>query len=147
VKKLRFIPYKAEHAYQIERKPEDRQLCENEKYYLWAKSNEVSGPGATCLYKDVIICSFGIRIFWEGAGEIWGIFCRDIRKYIGVHRHIRDYLEETIDECKLDRVQARTRADSAEGNRYLNWLGFEKECLLQKFGPDGHDYNSYVRLR
>ena len=147
MRRLRIIPYEACHAWQIVRREEDNEFYEHPKYYQWSRTNQMSGPAVTCVFKNVIVCCFGIRLFWEGSGEVWAIFCRDIRKYARAHYYVRFYLEETIEEYNLTRVQARARTDFPEAIRYLEYLGFERECLMRKFGPSRKDYYSYVRIR
>jgi RimJ/RimL family protein N-acetyltransferase len=46
----------------------------------------------------------------------------------------------------LQRIQASVHANDKQAIRYVEWLGFENEGLMKKFGPDGSDYYRFARV-
>jgi RimJ/RimL family protein N-acetyltransferase len=50
------------------------------------------------------------------------------------------------EEHKLYRIQASVSVLDLTANRYAQWLGFQKEGIMKKYGPDGTDYVRYARL-
>jgi len=53
------------------------------------------------------------------------------------------HIQETHE---LSRIQASVCASDVRANRYAQWLGFEKEGIMRKYGPDGTDYIRYARV-
>ena len=48
---------------------------------------------------------------------------------------------------KWERVQAAVKSDFDKAIRLTEFLGFENEGLMQKFGPDKSDYYRYAMVR
>jgi RimJ/RimL family protein N-acetyltransferase len=54
-----------------------------------------------------------------------------------------DHVQEDTD---LQRIQASVHTRDKQAIRYVEWLGFENEGLMKKFGPDGSDYYRFARV-
>lgn len=108
----------------------------------------LSGPAYTSFDDGKPVFSAGVAIPWKGFGEAWMLMSKDAHKYpLSVYRHVRNMLNAIIEDNNLHRVQATI----ADGQPYLvKWierLGFKREGLLRKFGPDGSDFILYARVR
>lgn len=143
---MEIIPFEAEHALYIPRRPEDDFIVDDPNYLRWALGNQDAGPAWTAVCDDRPIACAGIRIMWPGTGEAWAILCQAIGKYWRVHRVIKDQLEQVIYERDLHRVQAYARVDMPQDGRYLKYLGFHFEAFCEKYGPGGKDYFLYARI-
>ena len=60
---------------------------------------------------------------------------------------VRTFLDDVSERESLRRVQATTHADFDRGRRFLEWLGFKNEGVLQGYGPDGSDHIIYARVK
>ena len=67
-------------------------------------------------------------------------------KPFAVAKYSSQLLQHVIEENKLTRVQASVHVDDKQAVRYVEWLGFENEGLMKKFGPDGSDYYRFARV-
>ena len=54
-----------------------------------------------------------------------------------------DHMQE---EYKYQRIQASISVKDAKAKRFAEWLGFENEGIMKKYGPDGSDYYRYARV-
>lgn len=94
---------------------------------------------------DVVACGGTIRQ-WKGRYVAWAYMtpqtgCCMLR----LTRLVRDVLDEIS-----GRVEITVRADFAAGRRWAELLGFEVENppgVLRRYGPEGEDHISYVRVR
>ena len=50
------------------------------------------------------------------------------------------------DDASLKRIQASVHTNDQQAIRYVEWLGFENEGLMKKYGPDGSDYYRFARV-
>jgi RimJ/RimL family protein N-acetyltransferase len=54
-----------------------------------------------------------------------------------------DYLQEEFD---YQRIQASIAVTDKTAKRFAEWLGFQNEGVMKKYGPDGTDYYRYARV-
>lgn len=92
----------------------------------------------------------GVRIFYKGVGESWLILTKHATKDslfgFRMFYKIREQLNAVIAEHGLWRVEAQVRADSLEGIRLIENLGFTFDCTRVQFCPDGSDMLLYSRV-
>ena len=104
----------------------------------------------TAIFEDKIVGVGGLRILWEGVGEVWLILTANCRKDglygIIALNAIRDKMEELIAENNLWRVQATTRTDFPQAIKMMQAFGFERECLSKMYFPDKSDAFRYFRI-
>jgi RimJ/RimL family protein N-acetyltransferase len=55
-------------------------------------------------------------------------------------------LDHVQDDASLKRIQASVHTNDQQAIRYVEWLGFENEGLMKKYGPDGSDYYRFARV-
>jgi len=103
------------------------------------------GPCTTLIYnRQVAVCG-GLRILWPGNAESW-MYLSKTNNGPHVLKIIRDWLNETIEKNKLDRVTAIIPVGDM-WDHTERFLGFTQETILRKFGPNGIDKALYSRIR
>ena len=102
----------------------------------------------TFLENGHIIGCAGVALLWEGVGEGWFMGSERMQKNrYSVIRYVRKMLFKHQENGPLRRIHANVRADWPEALRFAEFLGFTKEGLLRKFGPDGKDYYVLGRVK
>lgn len=106
------------------------------------------GPAYTAFYQAKMLFCMGIFIPWPGMGEAWLLCDRSVELYAWeTFSTVRDYLDRTIEELDLSRVQARVLARWERSYRMTKKLGFKVECLMPKHGPGQEDYYMFARVK
>lgn len=108
-----------------------------------------TGPTLTLMDNDRIICCGGVACgAWRGFGEFWLVPSIHVRAYMkSVFKNSRDFINDVIDKLDLYRVQATIREADTVAVGWIEHLGFERECLMRKFGPDGENHYLYARVK
>ena len=106
------------------------------------------GAAHSIIQDGHLVLSAGVWQLWPGVGEAWLLpSARLLARPRGPVRTVRRFLDEIAEREGYTRVQATTHADFERGERFLKWLGFEREGVLRKFGPDGSDHKIYSRVK
>jgi RimJ/RimL family protein N-acetyltransferase len=117
----------------------------NNDVLAWGMVHKKAGMAETFTVDGKPVACGGFHFLWKGTAEMWlsmGCDCKP-----GVVLAVKRKVGEWIRDYSLDRVQAITPASWKKGQRFLEWLGFEREGLLRKLGPNGVDQMLYARLR
>ena len=103
--------------------------------------------GYSLFDQDEVIGIGGIHNIWDHVGEAWLLLGKDaVTKPTSVARHTAymfDYLQEEFD---YKRIQASIAVTDKTAKRFAEWLGFQNEGVMKKYGPDGTDYYRYARV-
>ena len=104
----------------------------------------------TVIYENQIVAVGGMQLEWEGVGLFWLMLTADCKKY-GLHGlfaldAIREKTEYLIKENNLWRAYAVVRADFPQAIKMMEFLGFKRESIMQKYMPDKTDGHLYVRI-
>jgi hypothetical protein len=97
-------------------------------------------------HEHVLGCA-GLRLIWDGVWEGWfqGAAPHIAHRYrFMVVRFVKRYLNRMLNECH--RIQAVVCSDDMVARRFVLFLGFEREGVLRKYGPDGRDYIMYSKV-
>lgn len=142
------VPMQYEHLFGLKLGPHD---AEYEKYipnyrdYIY--DNSVFGWSWTGVGRGRIVCCFGLRDMWPGLVELW------LLPGEGIDRHVRTLLvgarailKDVISDSDIRRVQIAVKVEHEAAFRFAKALGFEVECILRKYGPEGADYYSMARF-
>ncbi len=87
----------------------------------------------------------GLKHIWYGRAEMFVICSKSVT--------IRDFVDLTTFGSELGniqeykRIEAVTCADNEKNIAWLEKLGFERECLMKKYGLKGEDNYLYVRIK
>jgi hypothetical protein len=76
-----------------------------------------------------------VETFFFAAEKLDQLFCKDFYRACLL---IREDLRR-----KYDRIQATTVATNVRDVRFLEKLGFQRECLMKKYGVEGEDHYLY----
>lgn len=94
------------------------------------------------------ICCGGFLMYWPGVMEGWMITSDKLPRF-GKEVTVRVIrkIEEVEKMFSLRRLQMTVRADFEIGQNWAAKLGFKREGILKKFGPEGCDYIMYARVK
>lgn len=111
------------------------------------KAMALKGHAFSLLTNGHLVFSAGIFPIWDGMGEAWVVPSDLIRQYKREFvRYVRGYMDQLAKENSYHRIQATARSDFPQGQRFLEFLGFTREGLMHRYGPDGSDHYLYARL-
>lgn len=103
--------------------------------------------GYTGIEDGKILATGGVHRMWEGVGEGWLLVSREgLAKPKTVAKYTSMLFSHLQEEHGLFRIQASVSVADRVANRYAQWLGFENEGIMLKYGPDGSDYIRYARV-
>lgn len=142
------IPFIAEHAIDLVAKntmthAEKTYLLETHIHNLTRENHAVS-----VVNNGHLLGSGGVYPVWPNLGEAWVIPSNLIHQHKRIFIQIvRKHLEDMTDKFAFTRVQATAKADFPKAQRFLEFLGFEREGLLRKYGVDGSDHILYAKIK
>ena len=111
---------------------------------VFGKIMEDLSEAETLKVDDIPIACWGILKYSDTMGEAW-IFCDKIVEFHGsaVLRYGKQFLDK---KRAYKRIQAAVDSSWDVANRYVQYMGFDYECTMRKWGPNGTDYNLYARV-
>jgi hypothetical protein len=119
----------------------------------WSRHPEIfeayakNGPAYTVFDGGKPIFAAGVSVPWKGFGEAWMLLGVDAKNYpLSLYRHASKMLAAIIADLALHRVQAVIADGQPHLVRWIEKLGFTRECVMRRFGPDGGDYVLYARF-
>lgn len=77
---------------------------------------------------------------WQGVVTCYALFSNLVYWYPMKVRELKKYIVETMKKNNYHRVQMYVREDYIEGQRFAEFLGFNVEGSLEKFGMDKSNY-------
>ncbi len=88
-----------------------------------------------------IVAVGGVHEMWQGVAEGWVILSKHAYPWkVSLARYAKTLFEVILKNKKLHRVQASVHAENLEAIKFAEWMGFKKEGVMAKFGPDRSDY-------
>ncbi len=125
-----------------------RQAQENQPVEQWATYHKTHGPAITIVDPEerIVVC-VGVRHLWEGVGEIWMVFSPLAAKYprtVSFLRTMIAYLQEVMG---YHRLQATIDTSWAAAIRFVEHMGFIKEAVMKRYGPNGADHALYALIQ
>lgn len=148
IKYVEIIPFELEHALELDLREHEKKMQKTDEFRAWAEANLSLGPSFSGVVDGKVVGCGGVRILWNGVGEAWAIFSKDIIKYPKeAYYYINKFLHIIIKDQNLHRVQAYVRTDVNIAVKYIENLGFKRESMMKKFSYDKKDYYMYVLLK
>lgn len=90
----------------------------------------------------------GIGYYWPGVAEGWLLLSKGTDNYpFSLHRIVRLMVEKAFAVNGLKRLQVSVPVDMQRSRKWIARLGFVREGLMRRYGPDGHDYVLYAMVR
>lgn len=144
----KLVDFEPEHGREIIRNSPTFQfispLADVEK---WVNGWKECGPAYSLFAGSELVGCGGVTIFWRGRGEAWlllpELFYRHTKTAI---RYICANLDEIMRLYSLDRLEANVCANDKRAKRFIEWLGFKEEGMMEKYIA-GVDYIRYVEVR
>lgn len=105
------------------------------------------GNAYAVIKEDEVIVIGGIASYWEGVGEAWAIYSKNLNRNLkDCFRESRSILNYIIENSRFHRVQAVSRC-VGKNCRWLEKMGFRFEVKLNKYNPDKTDAFMYAIVR
>lgn len=112
-----------------------------------AFDNKSEVIGYTLMDDGTVIVCGGVNMMWNGVGEGWLVMSKHAYdRPITVARYTDKLFETIMDDNAMWRVQASVHTNDAQSVKFAEWLGFENEGVMNKFGPDGTNYYRMARV-
>ena len=138
---LRFLPFAQEHVQHIKLMFD---LSEDGRKAL-VEHKDIRGY--TLFEEDVVLGIGGVHNIWNGVGEAWLLLGKEaFARPKTVARHTVNMFDHMQEEYNYQRIQASIAVTDAKAKRFAEWLGFQNEGIMRKYGPDGSDYFRYARV-
>lgn len=154
------IPFEGWHLEVINLRQEQRELIEVQSQKVGGYSNfgdlfihggavDDGGPCAWTGLLDgkVIVCA-GVLHIDDYFGQAWSFVSEDFTKEnLSVKMKCIKGIKNGLDRLPLRRIQADTETWFLEAQRFLRFLGFEKEGIMRSYTPVGDDSILYSRIK
>ncbi|MAL84462.1 MAG: hypothetical protein CMF11_09030 [Idiomarina sp.] len=138
---LRFLPFAQEHVQHI------KLMFDLSEEGRKALVEHKDIRGYTLFEEDVVLGIGGVHNIWQGVGEAWLLLGKEaFARPITVARHTCNMFDHMQEEYKYQRIQASIAVKDVKAKRFAEWLDFENEGIMRKYGPDGSDYYRYARV-
>ena len=147
---MKTAPFEAGHLAAIEPAwPFTRdRAADSREFARRAAQAAALGPAWTVLIDGAPAACGGVAPLWDGVGEAWTFAGETVRcEPLAVHRAAARGLAEAERALRLHRVQAACHHDNRRGRRWLVLLGFREEGLMLHYGPRGHHFVRFARVR
>ena len=116
-------------------------------FYGYVAQMRVEGMSWSAEVDGRIVASAGLVPLWKGVAEAWMISSDDVGRHrVQVARQLRVMFDEVMWHRGLYRAQANIHHKFEKAIRLAEWLGFENEGLMRRFGIEGADYIRYAKV-
>lgn len=97
--------------------------------------------------EGVIIACAGIVVPWAGVGELWSIPSSLVRHHkIGFARVALRLIEEVQRAKNLHRLHSFVLVQDAKASKFMRWLDFKCEGILECFGANSESYWMFAKV-
>ncbi len=103
----------------------------------------------TGIHDSAILGIFGLQVRWSGVGSFWLMIVNGFTEHISGIRAlliIRRNVEYLIEKNNLWRAEAVVRVDFEKAIKMIEFLGFKRDCRMEKYMPDKTDAFLYSRI-
>jgi hypothetical protein len=101
-------------------------------------------PSYMALDGDEVLAAAGMVEMWTGRAFAWSTLAPNLgHRMIPIHRAVLRFLNS----CEFRRVEMLVAVGHAEGERWAEMLGFEREGRMRAVLPAGGDAWMYARVR
>jgi len=112
--------------------------------YGAALADTETGDAFTALADGRLIGCIGVIKPWSMRQQAWAILAQDIRPYfLQLHMQVRRWLKYH----GQGRVEAAVDCGFAQGVRWAEMLGFEREGIMKSYTMEGRDCFLYARVQ
>jgi hypothetical protein len=105
------------------------------------------GPSVALLRGAEVVACGGVMVLWRDVAEAWMRTSPLVEAYpLALVKTVRWFLGSVWRDLALKRMQCTVRADYGRATRFAERVGFCREALLHRYGPEGADYIMYARV-
>lgn len=138
---LNFRPFETSDVMNIEL---DYEFSGESRMGLASHNNIV---GYTLEQGNEILAVGGVHIMWFGVGEAWLLVSpKALEKPVALARYSKQLLNAIVGKTDIRRIQASVHCDDERAFQFANWLGFDYEGKMRKYGVEGDDYYRLARV-
>ena len=143
------VPFHTDHIYDIMRSGEDFGSIFDQQNFVEFTQNTHKHWTAYTGYEDGNVVGVGGLVeIYPHLAEAWLVLPKHRGVGLGTTRKILKIWNKMLsDRRKYERIQATVHQQFEEGIRFLDFLGFTNEGLMQKFGPDKSNFYRYAYIR
>lgn len=138
------VPFQPEHLNRILLQPSQIALQPELAKADYGPSLLAAGPCYSAVAGDEVIASAGFYPQWDGRAIVWALVSANAgRHFVKLHRAVL----RSFEIHPFRRVETCVLAGFAEGCRWAEMLGFEREGFMRAYAPDGSDFHLYARVK
>lgn len=116
-------------------------------FFSYVAQMRVEGLSWSAEIDGKVVASAGLVPLWPGVAEAWMIPSDKVDRHrIKVARQIRVMFEDVMRRRGIYRAQANLHHNFEKAIRLAEWLGFENEGLMRRFGVEGGDYYRFAKV-
>lgn len=116
-------------------------------FHHYLAQMRVEGMSWSAEVDGLVVASAGLVPLWAGVAEAWMISGDEVDRHaIKIARTLRTMLEDTMWQRSIHRAQANIHSRFERALRLAEWLGFENEGLMRRFGVEGDDYFRFAKV-
>jgi len=95
---------------------------------------------------DTCLGAYGYIEMWPGVARIWALFSETLltHYWVSLSKNVRILV---LEDSTYHRIEATCHHNDKSGAVFLEWLGFQQEGLMRKYGPTGENFYLYARVR
>lgn len=140
---MNIIPFHPDHLKRIALQPSQIALQPELAKPEYGPALLAAGPCYSGVVGDVVIASAGFYPQWDGRAIVWALVSGDAgRHFVSLHRAVL----RSFELHPFRRIETCVLKGFAEGCRWAEMLGFQREGLMRAYGPDGSDFHLYARV-
>ena len=143
------VPFHTDQLYDIMNSGEEfGSLFDQQKFVEFTHTTSKQWTAYTGYKDGKVIGVGGLVEIYPHLAEAWLVLKTDRDKSLGTTRNIlKIWNKILLDRRNYERIQATVHQDFTDGIRFLDYLGFINEGLMQKFGPDKSNFYRYAYIR
>lgn len=141
---MRIVPFKEEHidALVAGLRPIDAEVAERRGGIPALVDRLKTMMGYACMFTFLtsggnVAAVFCITSKWTGVADIWAYTTNHVEaNRIGFYRASRRGVDNIAESLNLHRVEAVVWDGYERSAKWLEHIGFKREAVLEKYGPD-----------
>lgn len=142
---IKIVPYSPGHWEFFEMKPIFSAGIEKDT--LDRVFYKTESPMVSLIRERRVIAFMGVCVITKGVGDVFSVTSPHVQYCpVEFHKATLGLIDKYQKKLELHRVQMTVDADYKEGLRWAEALGFKKEGLLVKYGPDKKDHYMMGRV-
>jgi hypothetical protein len=142
---IKIIPFRIEHFYAIQERAEVDNF--ELEFFIRANTRFLDRfPSITAMVGETHIACAGFIPLWPNTAELWARVSPEAKPYkIEFNQIALNFISDTARAFRFTRLQATVDEQFMVARRWVEFLGFHREGLLEKYFND-RDYIIYSRI-